>query len=278
MTDGPGPLQHRCAVLGAPIAHSLSPDLHTAAYRHLGLDWTYGRHEVREPELPAFLDGLDETWRGLSLTMPLKQVALACLDEVSDLARLVDAVNTVVVSADGRRAGDTTDVPGMVAALRERGVDRVPSATLLGGGATARSALASLHEVADRVVVHVRTPARATHLLTVAEQLGLACDVRPWDERADGLSAPLVVVTTPAGAADDLAPSGRVDGCVLFDVVYAPWPTPVAAAWARAGGAVVSGLDLLVHQAVLQVEQMTGRTVPVDVLRAAGEAALAARG
>ena len=276
MTDGPGPSQHRCAVLGAPIAHSLSPVLHAAAYRHLGLDWEYGRHEVREPELAAFLDGLDETWRGLSLTMPLKQVALSCLDEVSELARVVEAVNTVVLAPDGRRSGDTTDVPGMVAALRERGVERVPTATLLGGGATARSALASLREVADRVDVHVRTPARAEHLLQTAEQLGLACEVRPWDERGDGLAAPLVVVTTPAGAADDLVPPGP-DAGVLFDVVYDPWPTPIAAAWARAGGTVVSGLDLLVHQAALQVEQMTGRTVPVDVLRAAGEAGLAAR-
>ena len=269
--------RRRCAVLGAPIAHSLSPALHAAAYRHLGLDWEYGRHEVDEAGLAPFLDALDGSWRGLSLTMPLKQVALDCVDEVSPLARLVQAVNAVVLEPGGRRWGDNTDVPGMVAALREQGVSRVPTATLLGGGATARSALACLREVTDRVVVHVRSPARAAHLLPLADELGLACQVRPWDERSKHLQAPLVVLTTPAGATEDLETAGVSSSAVLFDVAYHPWPTPAARAWAAAGARVVSGLDLLVHQAVRQVELMTGRTVPVDVLRTAGLQALSAR-
>jgi len=260
--------------LGSPIAHSLSPVLHRTAYALLGLDWEYGRHDVDAAGLPAFLAGLDGSWRGLSLTMPLKEAAVACVSEVSDLAGMVRAVNTVVIGDDGVRRGDNTDVPGMVAALRERGVTRVPRATLLGGGATARSALASLAEVADRVTVHVRTPARGADLLAVADALGLPCEVLPWADRHDGVAAPLVVVTTPPGGTDDLAGFDAPAGAVLLDVAYDPWPTPAAGAWERAGATVVSGLDLLVHQAVLQVALMTGGQVPVEPLRAAGRRAL----
>lgn len=268
----------RCAVLGKPVAHSLSPVLHTAAYRHLDLPWEYGRHEVDEAGLAPFVAGVDATWRGLSLTMPLKGAALGCVHEVSEVAAAVRAVNTIVFGPDGSRGGHNTDVPGMVAALRERGVDRVPSAALLGGGATARSALASLASVTGDVDVYVRTPARAAELLPLADRLGIACRARHWSARAAALQAPLVVVTTPAGAADDLSPDVPARAGVLLDVVYVPWPTPLAAAWQRAGGDVVGGLDLLVHQAVLQVLLMTGRDVPVAVLRQAGRQVLRSPG
>ncbi|MGH3344386.1 MAG: shikimate dehydrogenase family protein, partial [Carbonactinosporaceae bacterium] len=124
----------RAAVLGSPVVHSLSPELHRAAYAALGLAWRYDAIEVDEQRLPAFLDGLDETWAGLSLTMPLKRAVIPLLDEVSEIARDVAAVNTVIFgpAAGGRRrTGDNTDVPGMVAALRERGVRQVASAAVL---------------------------------------------------------------------------------------------------------------------------------------------------
>ena len=147
-----------CAVLGAPITHSLSPVLHTAAYAHLGLDaWEYGRYDVDEIHLGPFLDGLDSTWRGLSLTMPLKQAALTCVDEVSELARVVTAANTIVLDDDGRRFADNTDVPGMTNALAERGADAPGAAAILGGGATARSAVAALRDRSDGVTVYLRT-------------------------------------------------------------------------------------------------------------------------
>lgn len=267
----------RCAVLGSPIAHSLSPALHRAAYDFLGLDWQYGRYEVDAAGLPDFFRGLDSSWRGLSLTMPLKQAAIACVDELSETARLVEAVNTVLFEPDGRRSGDNTDVPGMVNGLRERGVGQVSAGTVLGGGATARSALAVLRQVADAATVYVRTPARAEILLAIADELGLACSVRPWEERSAGLAAPVVLVTTPVGATDDLA--GALPGSpgVLLDVGYNSGATLLATAWAVAGGAVVGGLDVLVHQAVVQVSLMTGKDVPLTVLRDAGERALAAR-
>jgi shikimate dehydrogenase len=258
----------RCGVAGSPIAHSLSPVLHRAAYAHLGLDWEYQRYEVGEAGLAAFVAGLDGTWRGLSLTMPLKHEAVRLATEVSDLARQVGAANTLAL-APGRVYADNTDVPGLAAALRERGVERVAWATVLGGGATAASAVAALAGVTSRIEVVVRDPARASGVRQVADAVGVACTFVPWRDADSALAAPLVVATTPKGAADALAARVPDVPGVLFDVLYDPWPTPLAAAWAAAGGTVLGGLDLLVHQAVLQVELMTGATVPVEVLRRA---------
>ena len=261
----------RCGVLGSPIAHSLSPALHNAAYRYLGLDdWEYGRFEVTESELAAFLDGLDESWRGLSLTMPLKYVALECVDEMSAVAERTGAINTILFE-NGRRIGDNSDVFGIVEAIRERGVDRVATAGVLGGGATARSALVALRELADSATVYVRTPTRIPQLQSTAAALDLPISIAPWAERSRALEAPLVLSTTPTGGTDDLAGAVPSRPGMLLDVVYAPWPTRLAHAWSQAGGPVAGGREMLVHQAVRQVELMTGRSVPVRVLREAGE-------
>ncbi|MGP3969109.1 shikimate dehydrogenase [Streptomyces sp. 6N223] len=270
----------RAAVLGSPIGHSLSPALHRAAYAALGLrGWTYGRYEVDEARLPAFLSGLGPEWAGLSLTMPLKRAVIPLLDEISDTAASVEAVNTVVFAAEGRRLGENTDIPGMVAALRERGVDRVDSAAVLGAGATASSALAALGQLCDgEVTAYVRTPARAAEMRAWGERLGVAVRTADWSGAHRALDAPLVIATTPAGATDSLAPAAPAAPGTLFDVLYDPWPTPLAAAWEDRGGRVVGGLDLLVHQAVLQVELMTGTApAPVKDMREAGEAAIASR-
>ncbi|MER7698689.1 shikimate dehydrogenase [Streptomyces sp. NPDC096095] len=270
----------RAAVLGSPIAHSLSPVLHRAAYAELGLDhWSYDRFEVDEAALPGFLDGLDASWAGLSLTMPLKRAVIPLLDEISATAASVEAVNTVVFTEDGRRAGDNTDIPGMIAALRERGIDKVESAAVLGAGATASSALAALAAVCSGpVTACVRGPGRAAEMRAWGERLGVDVVVADWADAATALSAPLVIATTPAGATDALAASVPKTPGILFDVLYEPWPTALATAWSSRGGAVVGGLDLLVHQALLQVERMTGRApAPLGAMRQAGEAALTAR-
>ncbi|GAB7107087.1 shikimate dehydrogenase [Streptomyces phaeofaciens JCM 4814] len=270
----------RAAVLGSPIAHSLSPALHRAAYEALALTgWTYDRFEVDEAALPGFVDGLGPEWAGLSLTMPLKRAVIPLLDEISETAAAVDAVNTLVLGEDGRRIGDNTDIPGMVAALREHGVEQVDSAAILGAGATASSALAALARVCTgEIVAYVRSEARAAEMRQWSERLEVEVRIADWTDAAQALGFPLVVATTPAGATDALAAAVPERPATLFDVLYDPWPTELAARWSMFGGAVVSGLDLLVHQAVLQVEQMTGRSpAPVEAMRKAGEHALAAR-
>lgn len=276
---------HRAAVLGSPIAHSLSPVLHRAAYQRLGLTGrSYEAFDVNEAALPGFLGGLDaRQWCGLSLTMPLKRAVIPLLDSVSETALAVEAVNTVVFAEDGARNGENTDVPGLVAALAERGVTAVDSAAVLGGGATAASTLAALASIVKgRVDVYVRSRARAEQLLPVAERLGVELRVHGWEEAGTALASPLVVNTTPAGAADELAASVTKPAATLFDVIYHPWPTRLAAAWQQAGGTVFGGLDLLIHQAALQVELMTGidpaqRRNVVEAMREAGTAALSER-
>ena len=275
-------------MLGRPIAHSLSPALHRAAYRWLHLPWTYEALDTGPDELPSFVEGLDSSWAGLSLTMPLKESVMPLLDDVEPLAQVIRSVNTVVLSPSGR-FGHNTDVPGLVAVLREHAVTDLPTATVLGAGATARSALAALVSLGvRRVTVCARRPERVSALgrwvdAVVATGSGWVAPqlvVRPWEEAGRELGAAVVVSTVPAGASDALvadligAPARRG---LLVDVVYHPWPTPLAAAWQQAGGPVAGGLDLLVHQAVGQVELMTGRAVPAAVLREVGQAELLAR-
>nr|WSY56375.1 shikimate dehydrogenase [Streptomyces sp. NBC_00886] len=270
----------RAAVLGSPIVHSLSPVLHRAAYGELGLDgWSYDRFDVDEAGLPGFFKELGPEWAGLSLTMPLKRAVIPLLDEISEIATSVDAVNTVVFTEDGRRVGDNTDIPGMVDALREHGIEQVDSAAILGAGATASSALAALARICTgEVVAYVRSEARAAEMREWGERLDVEVRTADWSDAAEGLRAPLVFATTPAGTTDALSSSVPERPATLFDVLYDPWPTDLAARWSGYGGAVVSGLDLLVHQAVLQVEQMTGRhPAPLDAMRRAGEKALADR-
>ncbi|MFD5340355.1 shikimate dehydrogenase [Streptomyces hawaiiensis] len=270
----------RAAVLGSPIAHSLSPVLHRAAYAELGLTgWSYDRFEVGEATLQGFVEKLGPEWAGLSLTMPLKRAVIPLLDEVSETAASVEAVNTVVFTEDGRRVGDNTDIPGIVAALRERGIEQIDSAAILGAGATASSALAALSRICPgEIAVYVRSEVRAAEMRQWAERLDVAVRIADWADAEQGLRAPLVISTTPAGVTDALARSVPERPAALFDVLYDPWPTELAARWSAYGGAVVSGLDLLVHQAVLQVELMTGLApAPLDAMREAGERALAAR-
>ncbi|GAA1362272.1 shikimate dehydrogenase [Streptomyces beijiangensis] len=276
-----GDRKRRAAVLGSPIAHSLSPVLHRAAYAELGLaHWSYDRFEVDEAALPGFVEGLDASWAGLSLTMPLKRAIIPLLDEISETASSVEAVNTVVLTEDGRRLGDNTDIPGMIAALRERGADKAESAAVLGAGATASSALAALSRICTGpVTAYVRSAARAAEMRGWGERLGVDIRTADWADAAEAFAAPLVIATTPAGTTDALAAAVPDAPGTLFDVLYDPWPTVLAARWSARGGAVVGGLDLLVHQAVLQVEQMTGRTpAPLAAMRTAGERALHATG
>jgi shikimate dehydrogenase len=271
-------------VLGSPIAHSLSPTLHRAAYASLGLtSWTYTAIECDEAGLPERLRALaDDGLAGVSLTMPLKRTVMPLLAEVDGWATTVEAANTVVFGDEGWR-GANTDVPGMVAVLREAGAapDPMGPPWVLGAGATAGSALAALAELGHQeVFVAARRVEVGEALRPQAARLGLALHVRPWTASADvgGIwASPLVVATTPAGATDVLATTGPGQPAVpglLIEVLYSPWPTPLAAAWQASGGRVVGGLELLVEQAVEQVVLMTGQRPDPAPMRTAGYAAM----
>ena len=263
----------RCAVLGRPIAHSLSPVLHRAAYATLGLDWSYTAHDVGADGLAGFVESCPANWRGLSLTMPLKEQALT-LGRVDPLAAQVGAANTLIFGPEVLLYN--TDVTGLAAAVR--GTDRqVTSATIVGSGATARSALASLSILGcASVTVLARDAAKAHALAPLAAELGVAFQAGAFD--ADAVpEADLVVSTVVAGAADPLAQNLARHSRVIFDVVYHPWPTRLAQASEAAGRIVLNGLDLLAHQAVGQLQLMTGRHVDAEVLMSAGRAELARR-
>jgi shikimate dehydrogenase len=266
-------------VLGSPIKHSLSPVLHRAAYQALDLHgWHYDKIECDEPGLSRRVDGMGPEWAGLSLTMPLKQVALTVADEVSPLAEAVGAANTLVFSPAGGKRADNTDVGGMVSALREAGLTRVEQAVILGAGGTAQSALAAVRELGHQSpIVLVRNLARTGELCETAERLGMQPTI------SDGLfieplpAADLVISTLPGGAADPLSATRWKPDTMVLDVVYAPWPTSFAGSALAAGCPVVSGLTVLLYQAVAQVELMTGHPGPVEAMRTALVDAVAAR-
>ncbi len=256
-------------MLGHPVAHSLSPVLHTAAYRHLGLDWAYDRHEVRESELAGFVDGLDGSWRGLSATMPLKESLFALADHSDEASQLTGAANTLLLADDGSRVVRNTDVAGIERALRDAGVETSPHAVIAGAGATARSVLVALDALGLRsAVLAVREPSRAGAIVALAEKLDLELDVvrlADLDQVVEG--ADVVAWTLPNGVAlNPPMPFDARTSAVALDVTYHPWPGPLAAQWLEAGGRVASGRDMLLHQAVRQVRFfVSGQTeVPLD--------------
>ncbi|HEY6278478.1 MAG TPA: shikimate dehydrogenase [Streptosporangiaceae bacterium] len=275
----------KAAVLGSPIAHSLSPALHRAAYAALGLaGWSYQAIECNEAGLPGLLAGCGPDWAGLSLTMPLKRAVLPLLAHTEPLAAQVGVANTVVFG-NGQRRGYNTDVPGMIAALAGAGLAPSPAGPapvlILGAGATACSALAAAHGLGlTEVTVAARDQARASGLLAAAGRLGMTVSLTGYGH-PPARHPHVVISTVPAGAADSYAERiarGALRPRFLLDVVYHPWPTRLAAAAAAAGTAVAGGFDLLLHQAAGQVELMTGQPAPLGAMRDAGLAALAARG
>ncbi|WP_169064239.1 shikimate dehydrogenase [Geodermatophilus dictyosporus] len=264
-------LPGRAAVLGRPVAHSLSPLLHRAAYAALGLTgWTYDRLDLGPEDLPVLLAGLGAEWRGFSVTMPCKQAAVAVADTVDPLPRLLGAANTLVHTGEGWRA-ENTDVHGVGMALQTGGVERVAHAAIIGAGGTAAAAAVALAELgAEHVDVLVRAPDRAADVVRVLGALGVEAAVAPL--AAGPVEAPVVVSTVPIGAHPDLAGLGWRSGQTLLDVLYAPWPTPLAERAHAAGAAVVSGIEVLFWQATVQVELMTGQPAPIGAMRAALDA------
>lgn len=259
----------RAAVLGSPIEHSLSPALHRAAYADLGLDWTYDAIEVGDHDLAAFMNAMDGSWAGLSLTMPLKEPVLPLLAEIDEVAAVIKSVNTVLPLGGGGWRGTNTDVYGMVRALRDAGVAADPSVgTILGGGATARSAVAAMVELGVRTVtVHARNVESSRQVAELAQRLGInarTTDLQP-DRRA--FEADVTISTLPGDAAAPWVRFASGARGALLDVSYHPWPTPLAAAWRETS--VASGRSMLLWQAVEQVRLMTGHAPDPEVMAAA---------
>jgi len=266
---------HHCAVIGSPIGHSLSPVLHRAGFDALRLSgWTYEAIDCDAVALPGLVGSLGQDWVGLSVTMPCKVAAATVADRQSTRVELLGAANTLLRKGSGWLA-DNTDVDGVIGALRARGVDRPGSVLVLGGGGTAASAVAAVAEMgADRVVIASRQPAGRAAAVEVASRTGMpvtGCELATQALTEQAAAADLVISTVPAGVADPFA-GVFADVRVLLDVVYHPWPTALAAA-GRTGRTTVTGLDMLLHQAVRQFELFTGAPAPVTAMRDALDAA-----
>jgi shikimate dehydrogenase len=261
-----------CGVLGSPIAHSLSPVLHHAAYEALGLDWEYTAHDVTVAQLPAFMAELPPHWRGLSLTMPLKREVIGWCDRVESLGAMLESINTVVIEDGGTRVGYNTDVVGFVRAFKAAGIWTMSTAVVIGAGATAASGLAALGQLGvHRVTIVARSPQRAEPLRELGPALGLTIDVVAFEALDTVAPADAVVSTIPADGQHAIAAAAASWAPVVFDVIYHPDQTPLLKAARAAGQMAIPGFELLLHQAARQVELMTGvRSAPVDAMRAAG--------
>ncbi len=263
----------RAAVLGSPIAHSLSPVLHTAGYDALGLeDWTYERIELTEEEMPAFLAGPGREYAGLSVTMPNKFAALAAGTEVTDRARAIGSANTLVPVDGGWRA-DNTDCEGIAGALRELlGEDAVPrNAVILGAGGTARPALWALGDLGVREVTVVNRSDRRAELQELADAHGVDLGFVPFDVDLTELAVntDVIISTVPSAALEGLEP--QLGHAAILDVIYDPWPTPLTVRAAANGYPVVGGHVMLAHQSFSQFKQFTGMAAPREEMRQALE-------
>lgn len=267
----------RCAVLGDPIDHSLSPVLHRAAYAALGLNWRYDAVRVPAGGMAEFLATLDDEWRGVSMTMPLKREVLPLVGWHRDAVRLAGGANTLVREPDGELWLDNTDLPGAAAAVRERYAGPVGTVAVLGAGATAASTALGLCDLGARTVyLHARSAERAAETVRAvsAHARTPQVEVRGLDEPVSG---DVVVSTVPVEAQDGALVAATASAAVVFEVLYHPWPTPLARAAVERGQVLVSGFDLLLHQAALQVELFTGQVAPLEVMRDAGLRALQER-
>ena len=275
------------AVIGSPIAHSLSPVIHRAAWEQLGIDgWEYRRAEVTEESLPPFIGQLDESFCGLSVTMPCKQAVMPLLDAIDPLASAVGAVNTVVPSA-GMLAGFNTDVTGIASAIRRAcsrsGVPVPSSALVLGARATASSALAALGELGiTTTTVAARRFGGPGSVISAASRLGVSVEQVMWSDvsavASAAVRADVLISTLPAGVADPIASRlAPREGQILLDVIYSPRDTALRTTFERAGGVVAEGTDMLVYQGAAQVQLMTGRSPDPAVMRHALEAELERR-
>ena len=265
----------RCAVIGDPAAHSLSPSIHKAGYAACGLDWEYSAVDIPAAELDAFVSrcSTDPGWVGLSITAPHKRAILAH-GEPDAVARLVGGANTLVFAATPRLYN--TDVPGFVRAWQAHGGSSLTSAAIVGNGATARSLLVALAGLdVKEVIVLARNPERACGLVDLGTALGVGMSAVSLGEHFDGVD--LIANTIPGEATAPHAGAWAQASRVVFDAVYDPWPTPLGIAAKRSGRKAINGLDLLAGQAVDQFAHFTGQEITFGQCRRAAEAELRRR-
>lgn len=255
------------AIVGSPVAHSKSPQMHNAAYQELAIDWQYLRHEVSPGQLANFIQVNRNSFQGLSVTMPLKEEALAVADSVTPLAALLQSANTLTFSASEIKAGNT-DVIGIRDAIWQNTKKKFKTATIIGTGATARSALAAVKALnIPQVLLVGRDQEKIQNLSNLASKLAVQVTTHTWNEMVKTMDAELVISTVPKGVMDEYAMLIPFNPKVLLDVNYHPWPSPIAREWLLRSGRVVSGLEMLLYQGVKQFEIFTKRKPPIKVMR-----------
>jgi shikimate dehydrogenase len=264
-------------IIGDPVAHSLSPAIHNAAFAACGLDWVYVAFPVPRGQGAAAVAAVAHLGlAGLNVTMPHKADAAAACDQLTPDASVLGSVNTVINTPQGL-LGDSTDGPGFLASLVEEGVEVAGKRVLLlGAGGAARAVVLALGRAGAEVVVAARRPEPGT----AAALLAPGARAVPLPVAPEEVSAAAVVVNaTPLGMAGEDPPldARRLDPSqVVVDLVYHPAETPLLAAARARGARAVGGLGMLVHQAALSFTAWTGHEAPLPVMKAAAEAALGA--
>lgn len=254
----------RGAVIGSPITHSLSPLLHREALSHLGIQASYDQIEVPAGELATFFESRKNDFDYFSMTMPLKEEALALDVEIDSLSQRVQTANTLYTSGSQWHL-TSTDGKGFIEALAVQGYRSFDSVLVLGAGGTARAVVGALDHLASDITVLGRTSTRRLTLESAVTESNF--EYLRWSDSIDFSPYDLVVNTTPAGAADLIANSlAGSDAGLLFDIIYNPWPTHLASRWKDSGGEVINGLEMLLYQGIAQLELVLGRTLDHDAL------------
>lgn len=257
-------MNKKYAVVGSPIEHSKSPVIHQSAYRVLGLDWSYSAVEVTEGRLRQFLETIDDSWQGLSVTMPLKVEATKLAKSLDPTAESTGITNTLLRYQEGWR-GFNTDVYGIQMALEQPLKQSGMAVTVLGSGATAISAVFAVKTTnpSSEVTVVSRNRSAAKAIKQSAAEAGFRIKIRSFSFLALAVNrAGIVISTLPSGALDRYTTlvgnrfAAKPRG-VLLDVAYHPWPSKFASMWQSHSLPVVSGIEMLIFQAIAQVRVFT---------------------
>ena len=262
----------KAAVLGSPIAHSLSPALHNAAYQELGIDIDYTAIDTPIEALAQRISQLSDDDVGYSLTMPLKRDVLTLVSEWSPLVEQTGCANTVYRNSQGKWALENTDIFGITNTIRQAGIEAIECATIIGSGATGRSALSALNHLGVREVTCIaRNQDSAERIRSQGEALGIQVECADFSQEIS-FASELAISTVPGSAQDQIVSKiyARQNLPLLFDISYNPWPSDLGSYWKEhGGGAVLGGIEMLLWQASVQVELFTGLPAPVDAMRAA---------